>query len=168
MELDDAREAVTEMIVSEGELRREYAELREQLKESAEGFRHYTEAENTEADNWREENSPKDVDLSTLLKEKDAEVDRLRARASYLSHEIPSSDLNSIEDERNRLLYHWMTVALKLDSIASGRSDIFDQDRLWADLVREKVPMGEWPTRIIQEIEGMWASSHKRENKTQL
>jgi len=71
--------------------------------------------------------------------------------------EIKVQLLERTEEETFYQLFNWMCLAIRLDTLSRSEKtnglNIFDKEKLYEQLTKDKIPFSSWPKMILQEVE---------------
>jgi len=139
-DLDVSQQQVADLLVQNESFQKEIDILDRQLELDAENIR-----ESEQKKYSKEINKYK-----SLLAEKDRIIAQQQQEKAHLQHD----KRNFVEDT---VLFHWMTVAIRLDYTMHNEigSTSFDKNAIYEKLKNENVPYSAWPKRILEEIVGL-------------
>jgi len=107
-----------------------------------------------------------DILITKLQTEKEHDVVTFTAQLEQLQKEKQILEkIVQAESVDDTILFHWMTVAIRLDFMMhnKGQTSNFDRSTMYDQLKEENVPYMAWPKRILNEI--VAANNHKNSTK---
>jgi len=145
-DLEVAQQHMTELIVQNQSHRADIKSLESQFESDLEIVRQS-----------EQKRAQKEISRYKLeLEEKDQALEKFREEREQIDLENQKMEKlleNYVEDN---MLFHWMTLAIRLDYTMHNRamSSDFDKSTVYEKLKKENVSVGTWPRRILDEIMG--------------